>query len=51
MIDAVPIDVRVAIVAEAAVAVGAAYEYSPVAAVILYAVIGATLVVWAMGET
>lgn len=51
MIDAVPVDVRFAIIAEAAVAIGAAYEYSPVVAVILYAVIGATLVVWTMGES
>ena len=50
MIDAVPMDVRVAIIAEAAVAIGAAYEYSPVLAVILYAVIVATLVVSAMGK-
>jgi hypothetical protein len=50
MIDAVPIDVRIALVAAAAVLLAAACEYSPALAVFLYALIGATFVVSAMGR-
>lgn len=50
MIDAVPVDVRIALVAAAAVLLAAAHEYSVALAVFLYALIGATFVVSAMGR-
>jgi hypothetical protein len=50
MIEAVPFDVRVAIVAESVVVVLAAYQYSPALALFLYALIGASLVVSVIGE-
>ncbi len=50
MIDAVPVDVRIALVAAAVLLLAAAYEYSQTLAVFLYALIGATFVVSAMGQ-
>ncbi|HVT56029.1 MAG TPA: hypothetical protein VHD34_08275 [Xanthobacteraceae bacterium] len=50
MIEAIPLDVRVAIVAAGAALVGAAYQYSNVIGLFCYATIGASLVVSVIGD-
>jgi hypothetical protein len=50
LIEAIPLDVRVAIVAAGAALVGAAYLYSNALGLFFYATIGASLVVSVIGD-
>lgn len=50
LIEAIPLDVRVAIVAAGAALVGAGYQYSNALGLFFYATIGASLVVSVIGD-
>jgi hypothetical protein len=50
LIEAIPLDVRVAIVAAGAALVGAAYQYSNVLGLFCYATSGASLVISVIGD-
>lgn len=50
LIEAIPLDVRVAMVAAGAALIGAAYQYSSALGLFFYATIGASLVISVIGD-